>query len=225
MDLTVLRELSYGLYVVGAFKDGRAVGCVINTCFQITSEKPLLAVSLNKQNCTLEAILENKRFSLSIVAEDTDPAVIGRFGFFCSRDTDKYEPYGYEVHDDVPCIKGRFAGRLIMEAEQTVDCGTHMLVLARLVDTIAGRGTPMTYAYYHRVVKGKAPKTAPTYQAEETDDKTARKRRYECQVCHYIAEVDGELPADYTCPVCGVDRSFFTEITSEQAAGPGVSRH
>ncbi|MDE5632792.1 MAG: rubredoxin, partial [Muribaculaceae bacterium] len=31
-------------------------------------------------------------------------------------------------------------------------------------------------------------------------------------ICHYIAEVDGELPDDYTCPVCGVDRSFFNEI-------------
>lgn len=215
MDLTVLRELTYGLYVLGAFKDGRAVGCVINTCFQITSENPMVAISLNKQNFTLEAIRENKRFSLSIVAEDTDPAVIGRFGFFSGRDTDKYEPFGYEVHGYVPCVKGRFAGRLILEAVQTVDCGTHVLVLARLTDTIAGSGTPMTYAYYHRVVKGKAPKTAPTYQADDETAKTGGKRRYECQVCHYIAEVDGELPADFRCPVCGVDRTFFSEITPE----------
>ena len=81
MDLKVLYKLTYGLYVVGAFKDGRAVGCVVNTCFQITNDVPRVAVALNKNNYTLEAVKENKRFSLSIIAEDTDPSVIGRFGF------------------------------------------------------------------------------------------------------------------------------------------------
>ena len=51
--------------------------------------------------------------------------------------------------------------------EQTVDCGTHEVVIARLVDTQKGEGIPMTYAYYHDVIKGKAPKNAPTYRAEE----------------------------------------------------------
>lgn len=209
MNLSVLYNLSYGLYVLGAFKDGRAVGCVINTCFQVTSENPLLVVSINKNNYTLDAIRENKRFSLSIVAEDTNPEIIGKFGFFTSRDTDKYAGFGYEVCGYVPCVNGKFAGRLILEAEQFTDCGTHVLVLARLTDTIEGSGTPMTYAYYHRVIKGKAPKNAPTYQADDANTRSKTTNRYECQVCHYIAEVEGELPEDYKCPICGVDRSFF----------------
>lgn len=212
MDLKVLYQLTYGLYIVGAFKGGRPVGCVINTCFQVTSENPLLVISVNKDNYTLEAIRENRRFSLSIVAEETQPEIIGKFGFFTGRDTDKYADFGFEVHSHVPCVNGIFAGRLILEAEQCTDCGTHVLVLARLIDTIEGSGTPMTYAYYHRVIKGKAPKNAPTYQAESKPADSGNIRRYECQVCHYIAEVEGELPEDYTCPVCGVDRSFFKEI-------------
>lgn len=212
MDLTVLYNLTYGLYVVGAFKDGRAVGCVINTCFQVTSEKPLLTVSLNKNNYTLEAIRENKRFSLSILSEDSNPEIIGRFGFFSSRDVDKYEAFGFDVRGYVPCVKGSFAGRLILEAEQFVDCETHVLVVARLIDTVEGSGVPMTYAYYHNVIKGKAPKSAPTYRAENDTTVNNGKRRYECDVCHYIAELDGELPDDFVCPVCGVDRSHFHQI-------------
>lgn len=213
MNLSVLYKLSYGLYIVGAFKDGRPVGCVINTCFQITSENPLLAISLNKGNYTLDAINENRRFSLSILAEDSDTSLIGRFGFKSSRDTDKYEGYGYDVVDFVPCVKGRFAGRLILEAEQTVDCDTHVLVIARLIDTIEGEGVPMTYAYYHSVVKGKAPKSAPTYQADDAKQEAPTKRRFECDVCLYVAETDGEdLPDDYVCPICGVDRSHFKEL-------------
>ena len=89
MDITVLFKLTYGLYVVGTFDGERPVGCIINTCFQVTSQNPILAVSLNKNNYTLEAIRKTKRFSLSIIAEDSDPAVIGGFGYRSSRDCDK----------------------------------------------------------------------------------------------------------------------------------------
>lgn len=167
MELSVLYNLTYGLYVVGAFKDGRPVGCVINTCFQVTSENPTVAISLNKNNFTLEALRENRLFSLSIVAEDTDPMIIGRFGFFSSRDTDKYEQFGYHVVGFTPCVNGSFSGRLILEMQKEVDCGTHMLIIARLIDTVPGTGTPMTYAYYHKVIKGRAPKNAPTYRAAD----------------------------------------------------------
>lgn len=215
MDLTVLYKLTYGMYVLGAFKDGRPVGCIVNTCFQVTSENPLLTVSLNKNNYTLDAIKEFKRFSLSIVAEDTDPGIIGKFGFSSSRDNDKYHDFGYEVLGCTPCVKGSFAGRLILEAEQFIDCDTHVLVVARLKDTVEGTGTPMTYSYYHSTVKGKAPKNAPTYRKEETKvaDTTAKTlNRYECDICGYVAEVDGELPDDYECPLCCADKSHFFRI-------------
>lgn len=164
MDLKVLYSLSYGVYIVGAFKDGRPVGCTINTCFQITGQEPILAISLNKNNFTLQAVTETGRFSVSILSEYTDPMLIGRFGFFSSKDTDKYEGIGYDIVDYVPCVNGSFAGRLILETVKTVDCGTHTIVLARLIDTVDGTGVPMTYSYYHNVIKGKEPPSAPLYQ-------------------------------------------------------------
>lgn len=213
MDLTVLFKLTYGMYIVGTMDEARPAGCVINTCFQVTSSNPLLTVSLNKNNFTLDVIKKTRRFSLSILSEDSDPALIGKFGFYSSRDTDKYAGFGYDVVEGAPLVKGDFAGRLILEAEQFVDCETHVLVIARLVDTIPGEGTPMTYSYYHNVIKGKAPKNAPTYVAPETVREEAKpKRRYECDICLYVAEVEGELPDDYVCPICGADRSHFKEI-------------
>lgn len=217
MDLTVLYNLTYGLYVLGAFEDGRAVGCVVNTCFQVTSENPSVVVSLNKNNYTLEAIRENGRFSLSILAEDSDPMLIGRFGFVSSRDNDKYESFGYDVVGFTPCVKGKFCGRLILKVLQTVDCGTHMLVVAAVEDTVPGSGKPMTYSYYHNVIKGKAPKNAPTYRAEDdakaTAGNMAKKHHFECDICHYVVETEEEeLPSDYVCPVCGADVSHFRKI-------------
>ncbi|MGN0218949.1 MAG: flavin reductase [Muribaculaceae bacterium] len=213
MDLTVLFKLTYGMYIVGANDGSRPVGCVINTCFQVTSSNPLLTISLNKNNFTLDAIKKSRRFSLSILSEDSDPALIGKFGFYSSRDIDKYADFGYETVEGAPIVNGNFAGRLILDAEQFVECETHVLVIARLVDTIPGQGTPMTYSYYHNVIKGKAPKNAPTYVAPDVAKEEAKpKRRYECDICLYVAEVDGELPDDYVCPICGADRSHFKEI-------------
>lgn len=214
MDLTVLYNLTYGMYIVGAFKDGRPVGCVINTCFQVTSRNPLLAISLNKDNFTLEAIREVGRFSLSILTEDSDSRLIGTFGFSSSRVVDKYQDFGYDLLACTPCVKGRFAGRLVLEAMQFVDCETHVVVIARLIDAAPGSGKPMTYSYYHNVIKGKAPKNAPTYRAEENlpDVSGNGKRRYRCDICGYIVEMDGELPDDYVCPICGADRTHFHEV-------------
>ncbi len=214
MDPTVLYNLTYGLYVVGVMDGERPVGCVINTCYQVTSQNPILAISLNKNNFTLDAIRRNRRYSLSILNEDSDPTVIGTFGFHSSRDTDKYADYGYDIISGAPVVRGTFAGRLILEALDFVDCETHVLVLGRLVDTDAGEGTPMTYAYYHKVIKGKAPKNAPTYREEKPEEKPAASNltKYRCDLCGYEVEVEGELPADFTCPLCGASRDQFSKV-------------
>ena len=217
MDITVLFKLTYGLYVVGAMDGERPVGCIINTCFQVTSQNPILAISLNKNNYTLDAIKRAGHFSLSILAEDTNPAIISSFGFCSSCDNDKYADYGYDMTEGAPMVKGKFAGRLVLDALNFVDNETHVVVLARLVDTVKGEGTPMTYDYYHRVVKGKAPKNAPTYVAEEESkgdkaESAGNKKRYKCDICGYIAEVEGELPADYRCPLCRAPKEKFTAL-------------
>ena len=217
MDITVLFKLTYGLYVVGAMDGERPVGCIINTCFQVTNQNPILAISLNKNNSTLDAIKRAGRFSLSILAEDTNPAIISSFGFCSSCDNDKYADYGYDMTEGAPMVKGKFAGRLVLDALNFVDNETHVVVLARLVDTVKGEGTPMTYDYYHRVVKGKAPKNAPTYVAEEESkgdkaESAGNKKRYKCDICGYIAEVEGELPADYRCPLCRAPKEKFTAL-------------
>lgn len=214
MNDSVLYNLTYGLYVIGAFKDGRPAGCVVNTCFQVTAQPPQLVVSMNKNNYTLEAIREHRRYSVSIIAEDTDPEIIGRFGFYSSRDTDKYEGRGYDVVAGAPCVRGKFAGVLVLEAQQFIDCGTHVLIVSSVVDTKEGSGTPMTYAYYHRVIKGSAPANAPTYRgpAVKAESKSASLNRYRCDICGYEVEVEGELPPDYECPLCGADVTHFVKV-------------
>lgn len=162
-----LYEITYGLYVIGCWADNRPAGCIVNTCFQVTSEPPKLAVSLNKNNYTLDCIKKNPIFCISIIAENTDPMIISSFGFRSARNADKYADFGYEEIQGTPAVKGDFCGRLVVEASEFIDCGTHYIVVCRLLSSCTGTGVPMTYAYYHNVIKGNAPKNAPTYRVAE----------------------------------------------------------
>lgn len=163
-----LYNITYGLYVIGCWAGDRPAGCVINTCFQVSSENPTLAVCLNKNNYTLDCIKHNSRFCLSIIAENTDLLIISSFGFRSAHNADKYADFGYEQIDGVPAVTGNFCGRLVVEATEFIDCGTHVIVVCRLLSSRAGSGVPMTYAYYHNVIKGNVPKNAPTYRGSET---------------------------------------------------------
>lgn len=214
MESNALYNITYGLYVVGCYSDGKPAGCIINTCFQVTSENPTLAICLNKKNHTLDCIKKNPRFCVSIISEETDPMIISSFGFRSARDVDKYTDFGYDELDGTPAVKGNFCGRLILDAINFIDCGSHVIVIGKLVASHGGNGTPMTYAYYHKVIKGSAPKNAPTYRAEPQPAQTSNKemRRFKCDICGYEVESESDLPADFVCPLCGVDRSHFKEI-------------
>ncbi|MBS7176374.1 MAG: flavin reductase, partial [Clostridiales bacterium] len=75
MDLSLLHYVTYGMYVVTARDGGQQGGCIINTCMQITSENPIFAISMNKNNKTHDLILNGKVFALSILSEQTSPSV------------------------------------------------------------------------------------------------------------------------------------------------------
>ena len=216
MDINALRQITYGLYVVGTSDNGRPTGCIINTCFQVTSENPIVAISMNKNNYTHDAILRHRRFSLAILAEESDASLITTFGFQCGRNRNKYEGRDYSWQHDTPVLKGKFAGHIICELLHVADNETHDVFFARVIDTLPEDGTPMTYAYYHQVIKGRAPKNAPTYVAEPETPNTPETprpqstKRYVCEVCGYIHE--GELTDDFKCPVCQAPRSCFKEI-------------
>ena len=65
MDMTTLFDLSYGVYAVTTWDEGRAVGCIANSAMQITAEPATIAVSINKDNYTHGCILNAGKFALS----------------------------------------------------------------------------------------------------------------------------------------------------------------
>ena len=219
MDLNVFRDITYGMYVITTKYNGKMAGCIVNTVTQITSENPIISVSINKNNYTNNIIKESKKFALSILSEECKNDVIGKFGFYSSKDINKFENFKYEEIDNLPVLKENMCGYLICEVLNIIDAETHEIFLARVVNTKKKSNLkPMSYSYYHEVIKGKAPKNAPTYIEEKVSGGEKKMKKYQCTICGYIYDEEAEgvkfedLPEDWVCPLCGVGKENFEEV-------------
>ena len=165
MDINALRKIGYGMYIVGSKKGDKQNAQVANTVFQITSEPPTIAVSINKKNLTHEFIAESRIFSVSILSEETPLPFIGRFGFRSGREFDKLEGIQSKTGTTgAPLVTENAVACLEAKVLNEVDAGTHTIFIGELVNAeILNDKAPMTYDYYQKVKRGTTPKTAPSY--------------------------------------------------------------
>lgn len=212
MDTNILRSLSYGVYVIGSLDEGRNVGCVANSLMQITSSPATVAVSVNHDNFTNSCIQKSGMFSCSILSVESDPSLIGTFGFQSGREVEKFDGVDYEMAAGLPVLKDS-CGYLVCRVVNRMETDTHTVFLGEIVEGgVFGKKEPMTYAYYHQVIKGKSPKNAPTYLPEtETGTSENKNKKFVCQICGYVYEGDS-VPDDYKCPVCGQGKEQFKEV-------------
>lgn len=224
MDSKALFTLSYGLYVITAKKGERINGQTANTAFQISSDPPTIAVSINKNNLTHEFIRDGGFFAVSVLAQDAPLALIGQFGFKSGREADKFEGVTFKTTGNgLPYLVENTLAYIEAKVIKEVDAGTHTIFIGEITEAdVLREGTPMTYAYYHQAKRGTTPPAAPTYvqPAEKGEEKM---EKYECSVCGYIydpAKGDPDnsvapgtpfeaLPDDWVCPVCGAGKSEF----------------
>jgi flavin reductase (DIM6/NTAB) family NADH-FMN oxidoreductase RutF/rubredoxin len=212
MNKSALYQLSYGVYIITTMNQGKPTGCTANSAMQITSDPAGIAVSINHDNFTNSCIRETNKFAINILSEQSDPFLIGAFGFQSGKTVNKFDNVAYEMKEGVPIIKGACA-YMICEVVSDMETSSHTVFLGNVLDAdVLTSDTPMTYAYYHKVIKGKSPKNAPTYIAEEPAKAPAEK--YVCSICGYV--YDGEtpfesLPEDFRCPVCKQPKSVFVK--------------
>lgn len=216
MDLSILNDLSYGMYIITTKRGNKKVGCFINTAMQITSKNPIIAISLNKENYTNEILKETRKCAISILNENASQELISKFGYFSSREINKFKDINYQDIEELPVVLEDACSYIIGEVIRVIDVETHDIFLIRVQQTAKVLDkTPMTYRYYHEVLKGKAPKKAPTYQEEKSKTKA---NRYQCTICGYIYDDSKEeipfeeLPNDWTCPMCGVGKDKFIKL-------------
>ncbi|MEW6334093.1 MAG: flavin reductase [Thermodesulfobacteriota bacterium] len=229
MNKRAFYKISYGIYVITSGEAGKFNGQIANTVFQVTSEPPTVAVSINKANYTHDYIRSSRRFAISILDETTPMTMIGLFGFKCGRDIDKLEGVPFRTgKTGIPIVTDHTVAFIEAEVINQMDCGTHTLFLGKVVecDILDAAAEPMTYAYYHKVKGGKSPKNAPTYQKEDAPPSAppaGKAARFTCTVCGYVydpqqGDPEGkippgtrfeDLPAQWVCPVCGAHKDKF----------------
>ncbi len=233
MDMAPLLTVSYGLYIVGAGRGEKLNGQVSNTVFQVTSEPPQIAVSVNKVELTHEIITETRRCGVGVLSRDADLDFIGKFGFRSGRDVDKFADVPYFITPGgCPLPEKNVLSYIDLQVTGSHDAGTHTVFFGIVTDCgIIGEGRPMTYEYYREVLCGKSPPTAPSYVAGVSggtisgEGKETKMKKYVCNICGYVydpqvGDPDGgvepgtpfeDIPDDWVCPVCGVGKDQFTQ--------------
>ena len=170
MDYEPFFRISYGLYIISSAAACKQNGFIANTVFQVTAEPPQLAISCNKNNYSATIIAESGFFSVSVLREEVDPRLFGMFGFRTGEDTDKFDGVEFITGAaGTPIVTKDAIAWFECELQQSVDLGSHILFIGKVLDQklVDPDPSPLTYDYYRKVKKGKAPKNAPTYVKEE----------------------------------------------------------
>jgi flavin reductase (DIM6/NTAB) family NADH-FMN oxidoreductase RutF/rubredoxin len=233
IDLTALFDLSYGLYIVTSYDGEKLNGQIANAVMQVTAEPPKIAVAISKNNLTHEYILKSGELGLSILDQSAPMELIGLFGFKSGRDVDKLSQCEHKKGvTGCPLVTDYVLTVVEAKVIDQCDVDTHTIFVGEVVSAeILRKGTPLTYAHYHQVKKGKTAKNAPTYQkpiVEKTEPSEQRREKsmqtYVCDVCGYVYDPDQgdpdngiqpgtafeDLPDDWVCPVCGAGKDQFS---------------
>ncbi len=235
MDKSALHKISYGLYVISTGLGDNINGQIANTVSQVTSEPPNIIVCINRENYTHSLIEESGVLAVSVLEQNTPMELIGKFGFKTGRDVEKFSDLSYRRGvTGVPVLLEHSTAFIEAEVNGRLDVGTHTIFCAQVVDCgLLSEGDPLTYAYYHAVKKGRAPKSAPTYldmsqKAKGNLDDPLQEpegMKYRCNVCGYVYDppqgdpdsgiVAGTpfntLPDAWVCPICGAGKEEFVK--------------
>lgn len=158
-----LEYITYGLYIVTSSAEGQDGGMIVNTVFQVTAQPARVAISVNKESFTHELIKKSGLFAAMPLEQNTDLPFIGRFGFRTMRNFDKFA--GINMRRGIfgaPIVTDHTLSFLEVEVEKTVDVGTHTLFIGAVKNAGGSslQAAPLTYEYYHNVIKGRTPKEA-----------------------------------------------------------------
>lgn len=193
-NLKITNKISQGMYVLTTNNGG----CIVDSVSQISAgDNPLLAVSIMKKNNTNLLLKNNKKFAISILGKETDGEIIKTFGFNSMREINKFEKVDTKKIEGLEVISNSL-GYMICEIVDYIDNDTHTLFIGKIIEADLEKDEePMTYLYYQE-------NKEKLLKVKTASNQTA----WICTICGFIYYGE-ELPDDYKCPVCGVDKTLF----------------
>ena len=152
-----LDKVSYGLYVISSFKDGKINGQIANTVFQLTDPPLRIAICLNKNNLTQEYVLDSGCFAVSVLGQEQFDMVRG-FGYRSGKTVDKFADVAYvRGRNGCPilCSSMAYLEAKVMP-DKILDVGSHRLFVAEVTaGMVVGERTALTYEYFRANKKKK----------------------------------------------------------------------
>lgn len=216
MNPVVLKNLSYGMYVIGSKCDGKPNACVSNAVAQVSSTSPeKVMIALSKTTHSCQNICKEGVFTISVLSTDTPASVIGALGLVSGKNADKLRNIRHKVlMEGVPVVKENTCCWFLCRVINSMDIGGEVVFAAEI---IAGSdkavGTPMTYEFYCSEMHGLSPEGSPTYIPPERTFDTSSGESFVCSVCGYVYSdlnfTFDELRPDWTCPVCKMPKKAF----------------
>jgi ferric-chelate reductase [NAD(P)H] len=166
IQLDSLYKIQYGMYIIATKFCDRINGQIATTLFQVTCEPIQVAICLSKNTLTHELIQQSNFFSACVLEQDTPMKFIGNFGFRSGRNFDKFFNINYfSKITECPLIRDHTLVAMEAEVKNQLDLKTHTLFIGELKSSeLLKEGIALTYEYYHKVIKGKSPENAPTFQ-------------------------------------------------------------
>ena len=206
MKYKAFHRLSYGLYIVATSIGEDKYGYIGNTVFQVTSDPSQIAISCHKKNFTTDKIIESGKFSVSVLKKEVNTALIGEFGFMSGNDINKFRNIETITSvTGVPIVVDSSVAWFDCKVTQTMDVGSHILVIGEVLDSdlISGE-EPLTYAYYREKYKMFSPKNSPTYiEKEKLDAEPEPDNESVSEAKQKQPETNGEKSfSKFTCGVC-----------------------
>lgn len=203
MNKKALYNLSYGVFMLATKSGSKANGCITNTCMQVANSPTRVAISVINANYTCELIKESGIFTLSILDQTCTFQTIKHFGMQSGRNVDKLADIKLPTDNSgIPYMGWQACAMLSCKVLESHDLGSHTLFVAEVTDEkILSENAPLTYADYQNKIKPKPEKRA--------EDKKIVGWR--CKICNYVYN-GSELPAEFTCPLCGHGADDFEPI-------------
>ena len=181
--------------VMVSVSDGEGNDNIITVAWAgtVCTNPPMVSISVRPSRFSYDMLRKTGEFVINLTTEKLAYAT-DYCGVKSGRDVDKFADLQMPKDcNDIPYMGWNACAVISGKVVEQQDLGTHTLFIAEVVDAkLINENAPLTYADYQTKVK---PKAEPKAQ----DKKIVGWR---CRICNYVYE-GSELPADFTCPICG----------------------
>ena len=199
MDQKALYNLTYGVYFLSAFENGKDNASIINTAVQVANNPTKISIAVIKGNLTHDMIMNTKKCNISSITQSAEFDLFKHFGMQSGREVDKFKDFSdiKRSSNGLYYLTKWSNAYISLKVCNNFDLGSHTLFICEMEDAEVLNNEPCcTYGYYQTVIKANA-------------QKPQVKKGYMCNVCSFVYEGEN-MPDDYICPICKHPKEDFS---------------